>query len=239
MLGQTVISWHWVFGLAILPFFIIHIWHRWPNPSGRFLLSRRVAMRSIAAAVFGLVGWQAADWLAEEREAEDHIRSASTGSREYRSFSGNAMPVTTNAGENPRRLNPDNWQLSIDGLVNSPLEFQYHQLLQLPPKQLTATLDCTVGWFSRQRWQGVPLMDLVRRARPIRQANFIRIWADTGYNKSFSLQEAESILLATHLGGEPLSHPHGYPLRAVVPGWRGWFWVKWVRRIEVVSRPAA
>ena len=38
---------------------------------------------------------------------------------------------------------------------------------------------------------------------------------------------------AKHVGGELLTHVHGAPLRAVVPSRRGWFWVKWLTRIEV------
>ena len=239
LLGQTVISWHWVFGLVILPFFIIHIWRRWPNPSRRFLLTRRAAVRAMGFGAFGVVGWLVAERLAEKLEAEEHPRSPNTGSREYRSFSGNAMPVTTNFGENPRRLDPEMWQLRIDGLVENPLEISYPQLMEIPSKTVIATVDCTVGWYSTQRWQGIPVMDLVRRADPAASATFLRFWSDTGYNKSFSLAEAENILLGTHVGDEPINHSHGFPVRAVVPGWRGWFWVKWMTRVQVVSRPAA
>lgn len=43
-------------------------------------------------------------------------------------------------------------------------------------------------------------------------------------------------MLATHVGGEVLAPGHDFPLRAVIPDRRGWFWVKWVTRIEVVVR---
>ncbi|TMD59944.1 MAG: sulfite oxidase, partial [Chloroflexi bacterium] len=43
---------------------------------------------------------------------------------------------------------------------------------------------------------------------------------------------ANGMLLATHLGGETLSPAHGYPVRLVAPGRRGFQWVKWVSRIE-------
>jgi DMSO/TMAO reductase YedYZ molybdopterin-dependent catalytic subunit len=37
------------------------------------------------------------------------------------------------------------------------------------------------------------------------------------------------------VGGEALDHVHGFPLRAVVPARRGWFWVKWVGEVEVLA----
>lgn len=57
----------------------------------------------------------------------------------------------------------------------------------------------------------------------------------TGYRWSFSLADAREMLLATTVGGEPLSHGHGAPLRLVAPGRRGFQWVKWVTLIELRS----
>ena len=39
------------------------------------------------------------------------------------------------------------------------------------------------------------------------------------------------------MNGEALREEQGYPLRAVVPGWEGNLWVKWLRRIEVGDQP--
>ncbi len=55
----------------------------------------------------------------------------------------------------------------------------------------------------------------------------------TGYARRFSLEEAEGYLLSTRVGGDPLSHRHGFPLRLVAPGKRGYDWVKWVTAVEV------
>jgi sulfite oxidase len=47
------------------------------------------------------------------------------------------------------------------------------------------------------------------------------------------------MLLATELNGAPLPVPHGFPLRAVVPGWIGARSVKWLGRIEVTREPSS
>jgi len=44
-------------------------------------------------------------------------------------------------------------------------------------------------------------------------------------------------LLATHIDEELLSHDHGFPLRLVAPGHRGFEWVKWITSIEVLAAP--
>ena len=58
----------------------------------------------------------------------------------------------------------------------------------------------------------------------------------TGYRWSFPLAEARGFLLATRVGGDRLSHGHGFPVRLVAPDRRGFQWVKWVSRIEVRRR---
>jgi DMSO/TMAO reductase YedYZ molybdopterin-dependent catalytic subunit len=59
----------------------------------------------------------------------------------------------------------------------------------------------------------------------------------TGYRWSFDRADADDLLLATHVGGEALSHGHGAPVRLVAPGQRGFIWVKWVTRIELRDGP--
>ena len=46
-----------------------------------------------------------------------------------------------------------------------------------------------------------------------------------------------SLSLATRMAGAPLDAGHGYPVRLVVPGERGFNWVKWVVAIEVDDQP--
>src|SRR2546429_469955 len=36
---------------------------------------------------------------------------------------------------------------------------------------------------------------------------------------------------------EPLRPDHGFPLRAVVGGWYGMAWVKWITEIRLVEKP--
>ena len=65
----------------------------------------------------------------------------------------------------------------------------------------------------------------------------MRVISRTGYRWSFGLADARGLLLATHVGDEPLTHGHGAPCRLVAPGRRGFQWVKWVERIEVHEDP--
>ena len=99
--------------------------------------------------------------------------------------------------------------------------------------ELTATLDCTGGWHSTQVWRGASLARLLSAAQPTADAASVTVRSVTGYYRRFSLAEADGYLIATRVGGETLSHGHGFPARLVAPDKRGFEWVKWIDAIEV------
>src|SRR4029077_11788447 len=117
----------------------------------------------------------------------------------------------------------------------------------LPQSTVRAVLDCTGGWFTEQEWRGVRLSTL-----GLGRGASIEVVSTTGYRRRFAAREAETLLLATHAAGRPLSGGHGGPARVVAPGrgggWgaragivapgrRGFWWVKWVASVEVVDEP--
>ena len=80
--------------------------------------------------------------------------------------------------------------------------------------------------------------ELLDRAGLGRDARSLLVRSSTGYARRFVLEEAGGLLLATHIGDEALSAGHGFPLRLVAPGHRGYGWVKWVAELEVSREPA-
>ena len=77
------------------------------------------------------------------------------------------------------------------------------------------------------------MAELLERAQLRDSAASVTFTSVTGYYRRFSIEEAGRCLLATRVGGEQLSHGHGFPVRLVAPGKRGYDWVKWIDRIEV------
>jgi DMSO/TMAO reductase YedYZ molybdopterin-dependent catalytic subunit len=59
----------------------------------------------------------------------------------------------------------------------------------------------------------------------------------TGYRRRLPASDVATVLLATHAGGQPLADGHGGPVRLVVPGRRGFWWVKWVVAVEGIDEP--
>ena len=150
-----------------------------------------------------------------------------TGSYEAGSFDPPAMPVSSWMFDAIPNLDPNRWKLQVTGR-----DWSYSELSAFDDR-LTATLDCTGGFYSTQEWSGVRLDRLLGSSR----GESIRVVSSSGYDRRFQWSEAPSLLLATRCGGDPLDPGHGFPARLVAPGRRGYWWVKWVVAIDVDDLP--
>ena len=227
-------TWHALLALLIAPLVLAHMlrYRRLLRP--RYWAERRSALRLGGLLLAGGLLWQAGVRLNGATGIAQAKRF--TGSYAARDFSGNAFPTTSWIADRPARIDRAAWTLTVDGLVDAPLTVSYADLLSGaygPPEEETALLDCTGGWHSTQEWRGVRMAGLLDAAGVRAGAASVKVESVTGYARRFTVEHARGLLLATHVGGEPLSHGHGAPLRLVVPGRRGFQWVKWATRIEV------
>jgi hypothetical protein len=232
-LRQTAISWHWMISLGLLAPLAVHIWRRWPRPKVPDFVSRRGFLQMAGLAAAGGLGWWFSEFLVQGQELVDAPRRH-TGSRAAGFFTGNRFPITHRPGDGQHAVLLEDWSLVVSGEVERNLTLSYADLQTRPAAEKIATLDCTLGWYTTQVWQGVALVELLEEAGLPANTYVVRLESLTGYAHLFTAREAQDILLATHVGAETLNHSHGYPLRAVVPNRRGWFWVKWLARVEVV-----
>jgi len=120
----------------------------------------------------------------------------------------------------------------------------------LQPKVKGVAWD--LGAIGNAEWTGVRLADVLERAG-VRDGAVEAILegADKGeikeapkppgeihYARSVPVAKArKDVLLAFAMNGAPLTPSHGFPLRAVVPGWFGMAAVKWLQRIVVSEKP--
>jgi len=229
--GYSLLVWHGALGAVLAALVLVHALTRAKPPRRRDLADRRQFLAAAAVGAAALAAWQVQRPLQRAlglRGAERRF----TGSYDAGSFTGNDFPSTSWVSDRPR---PRATPLAVTGRVRRELTLGPAELDRAD--ELTATLDCTGGFSSTQRWRGVRLARLLDEAGVRSGAAHVRVISRTGYRWSFGLDDARGLLLATHVGDEPLAHGHGAPCRLVAPGRRGFQWVKWVERIEVHDDP--
>jgi DMSO/TMAO reductase YedYZ molybdopterin-dependent catalytic subunit len=162
-------------------------------------------------------------------------------------------------------VDADAWRLEIGGEVARVGSFSLADLRSMEPTSLSVTLECAGNgrsfldprpvsqpWSQEAvgtaTWTGVPLASLLREAEPGPGAQSVVFTGldrgiDGGIEQDFArgltMEQASApgLLLAYEMNGAPLLPQHGFPLRLVVPGWYGMASVKWLRSIEVITRP--
>jgi DMSO/TMAO reductase YedYZ molybdopterin-dependent catalytic subunit len=161
---------------------------------------------------------------------------------------------------------PDgNWQLEVTGQVKNRLSLSLENIKRLPARTLRVTLECagngralmsprypSMAWrheaVGTADWTGTPLRHVLEQAGiDDGGVDVVFTGADRGFDRGVeqdyarSLQRdaalSDDVLLVWEMNGQPLLPQHGYPLRLVVPGWYGMASVKWLKRIEVWSKP--
>ena len=157
------------------------------------------------------------------------------------------------------RLNPDDWSLSIDGLVRRSWRLTLDDLKRRPRMVITSVHQCCGSPMQPEMptrricniaWGGARLADLLTDCRPEPEARFV--WAsgaDYGtfegakceaYVKDLPLDRvASDVLIAYEMNGAPLRAENGYPARLVVPGYYGTNSVKWLCRLTLMDTRAA
>jgi hypothetical protein len=221
---------HVAAALCSIPLAVWHVIVRPVRPR-RVDLSRRSLLRAGAVAGGSVAAFGAIEGIVRATGLPGSDRRA-TGSYERGSFEPNAMPVTQWLDDADPRLEASNWRLEVRSL-DGVRALTYDEI-GVHDDGVRATLDCTGGWFATQDWSGIRLDRLLEHLDDVRS---VVVTSATGYGRRFPIGDATSLILATRVSGEPLSAGHGFPARLVAPGRRGFWWVKWVERIEASSTP--
>jgi DMSO/TMAO reductase YedYZ molybdopterin-dependent catalytic subunit len=152
-----------------------------------------------------------------------------------------------------RRLARDgfrDWQLDVRGMVQAPVRFSLAQLRAMPSRTQITRHDCVEGWSVIGKWTGVPLRQVLERARPLPGARYVVFHCadpmdgsdqsapQSTYYESLDLDEARhpQTILAYQLNDEPLPIRNGAPLRLRVERQLGYKHAKYLMRIVLVDR---
>lgn len=228
--GLPLIVVHWYLGLALLPLAALHARQHWRRPRRADFAARRRVLALGASALLGAALWRGLGAGAAATEAEQGRRRF-TGSREADYGTPNGFFVTQFLNDDPAPLDVAAWRLRVTGRVGRPLSLDYAAIGGAA--RVVATVDCTGGVYATREWRGVGVGAVLDAAQVSPRATIVWFVSTTGYRWPLPLAEARRALLATQVGGEPLSHAHGAPLRLVAPERRGFQWIKWLDRLEV------
>ena len=100
------------------------------------------------------------------------------------------------------------------------------------------------GAMGNARWVGVPLKDVLARAEltnGARQVTFngldTAIFGGGDFVKSIDVNHAMDgeVMLADQMNGADIPRLNGYPVKLIVPGYYGTYWVKHLSEIEVID----
>jgi len=141
------------------------------------------------------------------------------------------------------QVDPDDWSLTVTGLVDEPFTITWDDLLALPLEEHHVTLACVsneVGGdlIGNALWLGYPVRELLKQARPQAGADMVLSRSTDGFTAGTPLgvlqENDRACLVAVGMNGDPLPTEHGFPARLVVPGLYGYVSAtKWVTELKV------
>ena len=132
-------------------------------------------------------------------------------------------------------VHPADVRLTVDGLVENPLDLDWGGFLALPQEEEVSDIHCVTAWSRYDNhWTGVKATALLELVRPQPAARHVIFHSHDGYttNVTLGMFSAPDVLLAHAWEGRPLTREHGGPLRIIMPQYYLWKSAKWLKRIE-------
>ena len=140
-------------------------------------------------------------------------------------------------------INASDWNLTVKGLVDNPVVINYAEFKDMNSVEEFATLTCISNKIggnlvSTALWKGVRLRDVLSKAGVQSGVKYIVFRCSDGYDVGIPLENGmmDGTILAYDMNNSPLTSEHGYPVRAIVPGFYGMMNPKWITEIELVDK---
>lgn len=162
----------------------------------------------------------------------------------------------------PLEIDTEAFRLEVGGKLDSPLSLSLQDIKAMPTTEIVAVNQCSGnsrglfnprmgggqlanGAMGNARWVGVSLKSILDKAgvRPeAKQVIFDGLDEPVmpktpDYVKALNIDHARDgeVMLAWSMNGTDLPWLNGYPLRVVVPGYYGTYWIKHVHKITVID----
>ena len=162
----------------------------------------------------------------------------------------------------PLEIDPDTFRVEVKGKVDKPLKLSLAELRAMPSVEIVAVNQCSGnsrgffeprvaggqlgnGAMGNARWKGVSLKAVLDRAGVQKDARQVTFGGLDGpivdktpdFVKALDIDQARNgeVMLAYAMNGQDLPFLNGFPLRLVVPGYYGTYWVKHLNEITVID----
>jgi DMSO/TMAO reductase YedYZ molybdopterin-dependent catalytic subunit len=136
------------------------------------------------------------------------------------------------------KVDLDTWRLKFSGLVDRPYSLTYEELLGLSKTKYVRDFHCVTKWSIKDvEWEGAPLGELIRRASPRPQAEWVLFVCADGYTTPVPLEDAMSndSIVAIKMNGNPIPKEQGFPARPFIPHLYGWKSAKWLTELRLLE----
>src|SRR6266436_2169414 len=162
----------------------------------------------------------------------------------------------------PLDIDPETFSVEIKGKVDKPLKLSLADIKKMPATEIVAVNQCSGnsrgfmaprvaggqianGAMGNARWKGVPLKTVLDKAGVQANAKQVVFGGMDGpvsdktpdFAKALDIDHARDgeVMLAYAMNGRDLPFLNGFPLRLVVPGYYGTYWVKHLHEITVID----
>jgi DMSO/TMAO reductase YedYZ molybdopterin-dependent catalytic subunit len=164
---------------------------------------------------------------------------------ELRTYQGQSLSSINDFRENsikgPQYLNISSYRLRITGLIQTPKNYTYTELIQNHQShKKILTLSCVEGWSVKILWEGIQIKNILNETQLLPNANTVIFTATDGYTTSFPLDYIinQSIILAYKMNNITIPPERGYPFQLAAEGKWGYKWIKWVTDIQITNDPS-
>jgi len=148
------------------------------------------------------------------------------------------------AGSVPDYGDLSEWDLTLTGLVASPVTLTWNDVLALPSTEVVVDIHCVTKWSKFDMpWKGVPFDEVLKLVEFGAEATHVMCHSEFGFTANIPLEDCTGVddkgqpraMLAYQYDGHALEPEHGYPLRFFLPHLYFWKSAKWLRGLEFMA----